>query len=117
MTNCDNLAHSFGEKDKEILKNLTSIVLESSADTEIFTLRFTFKDNEYFKNKELTKKFIIEEGKDFPTSTVGTEIEWLEGKDVTVKVVEKVYNKLIILRNKKIKRLVHKELLKRKKHN
>ncbi|CAD8086586.1 unnamed protein product [Paramecium sonneborni] len=89
LTNCDNLSHVFGEKDKDILKFLTSIILETSADTEVFTLRFTFKDNEYFKNKELTKKFIIEEGKDFPTSTVGTVIEWNEGKDVTVKIVEK----------------------------
>lgn len=95
LTNCENLAHCFGEKDKEVLKYLTSIVLETSADTEVFTLRFTFKDNEFFKNKELTKKFIIEEGKDFPTSTEGTVIEWNEGKDVTVKLVEKVLNILI----------------------
>ncbi|CAK81442.1 unnamed protein product (macronuclear) [Paramecium tetraurelia] len=64
-------------------------ILNLNSDTEVFTLRFTFKDNEHFKNKELTKKFIIEEGKDFPTSTVGTVIEWNEGKDVTVKIVEK----------------------------
>lgn len=70
---------------------MISIDLETSADTEIFTLRFTFSDNEYFKNKELTKKFIIEEGEDFPKSTVGTVIEWNENKDVTFKLVEKVY--------------------------
>lgn len=62
----------WGEKDKEILKYLTSIEVEMSADTPVFTLRFTFKDNEYFTNKELTKKFIIEGDEQFPKKTIGT---------------------------------------------
>lgn len=80
----------WGEKDKEILKFLDSVELETSADTQVFTLTFHFRQNEYFTNKELSKKFIIEDNADFPKSTIGTPIEWNDGKDVTVKMIEKV---------------------------
>ena len=83
------MGHVWGEKDKEILKFLSAVELEMSNDTEVFTLKFQFKDNEYFKNKELYKKFILEAGEEFPKKTEGTEIEWIEGKDVTTKLVEK----------------------------
>lgn len=79
----------WGEKDKEILKFLDSVELETSADTQVFTLTFHFRQNEYFTNKELSKKFIIEDNADFPKSTIGTPIEWNDGKDVTVKMIEK----------------------------
>jgi nucleosome assembly protein 1-like 1 len=73
-----------------------------------FTLKFTFRENEFFTNTELTKTFHFkapaqpghdhdhhhhghaEEEEDFPIKTVGTEIQWKEGKNITKKVVQKV---------------------------
>lgn len=70
-----------------------------------FTLKFTFKQNEHFDNTELTKTFHFKDAKDkvehahehehhhddaeedFPFKSVGTEINWKEGKNITKKTI------------------------------
>ena len=73
-----------------------------STDSDNFTLKFTFKENEHFTNTELTKTFHFkepkaneghahhhhdEEDEDFPFKTVGTDINWKEGKNITKKTI------------------------------
>lgn len=90
-----------------MLKFLTRIQAELATDSDNFTLRFTFKENEHFTNTELTKTFHFKEPKakdvaakdahdhhhhdeaeeDFPFKTVGTEIKWNAGKDITKKTI------------------------------
>lgn len=40
--------------------------------------------NDYFENETLTKSFVLKDD-DEPISGAGTEIEWKEGKNITVK--------------------------------
>jgi hypothetical protein len=47
-------------------------------------LTFTFEENEYMKNTELTKK-IVTKGESDIERAEGTEIEWKAGKDLTKK--------------------------------
>jgi len=76
------------EKDRAILQSLTDMRYELHETGHGFTLIFEFEENSYFKNKLLTKSFhqlkpnMIEK-------CVGTEIEWNEGCDVTVKKTKK----------------------------
>lgn len=83
------------EKDLEVLQSLVSLQVEFVADKDDFTLRFVFADNAFFTNKELTKTFVFPEKKDkcgepaFPSSTVGTKIDWKEGQNLTKKTVQK----------------------------
>jgi nucleosome assembly protein 1-like 1 len=54
-----------------------------------FTLRFHFAENDYFTNKVVEKKFIFE-NEDHPVRSVGTEIEWKQGRNITKKIQKKV---------------------------
>jgi len=83
------VAPEIKEKDEEILKHLTNIVyIPDESDSLKFELVFTFSENEFFTNTTLTKSFVMRDD-DEPLSGKGTEIEWKEGKDVTVKLVKK----------------------------
>jgi len=53
-----------------------------------FDLIFSFEDNSYFKNSELTKSF-FQLKPNMIEKCVGTQIEWNEGTDVTVKKAKK----------------------------
>jgi len=61
------------------------------ADSENYSLVFTFSENDYFTNTELRKRFIFPKGEeaDRPEKTEGTEINWKSGKNVTVKKISK----------------------------
>ena len=59
------------------------------ADTENFSLVFSFSENEYFSNTELRKRFIFGKEEENLEQTEGTEIEWKSGKNVTVKKISK----------------------------
>lgn len=79
----------WGDRDHEVLKSLKQINLEITADTNNFALKFTFDNNDFFTNQELTKKFYYKDNEDFPFKTEGTEITWKEGQNVTKKSVSK----------------------------
>jgi nucleosome assembly protein 1-like 1 len=85
--------------DEEILENLTDIKVSlNSPDNTGFTLSFLFKENEFFSNCELTKRYILRPDHD-PESPLeydgpeiykceGCPINWKEGKDVTQKTIK-----------------------------
>lgn len=58
-----------------------------------FELRFHFAPNEYFTNEVLKKTFYMKE-EDLAEKSVGTEIAWKEGKNITKKTIKKVKNYL-----------------------
>nr|XP_020010435.1 nucleosome assembly protein 1-like 2 [Castor canadensis]XP_020043983.1 LOW QUALITY PROTEIN: nucleosome assembly protein 1-like 2 [Castor canadensis] len=87
--------------DEPILKLLTDIKVKLSEPGEplSFTLEFHFKPNEYFKNELLTKTYVLKSklgyydphpyrGSAIEYST-GCEIDWNEGKNVTLKTMKK----------------------------
>jgi len=79
--------------DEPILKHLTDIKVSfpDKECAETFCLTFEFSANEYFKNSVLTKTFNMESVPEGTTlkDIVSSEIEWKEGKNVTVKKVQK----------------------------
>ena len=52
-----------------------------------FEIVFHFDENPFFIDNELKKKFFMKD--DFPYKTMGTIINWREGKDLTKKEVKK----------------------------
>lgn len=92
------------DKDHEVLAHLDKVEFQLFPQKNDFSLTFTFKPNEFFENTVLTKKFLysqVKEEADYPKSSEGTHINWKEGKNITVKVVQKVnMNKLCRLETK-----------------
>lgn len=93
LSNCSDFASEIEEHDIPALEGLTDIqcsALDHPFDG--FTLKFLFKDNEFFDNSELTKMYMFE-SQDHPgeesTQEVkdcqGCEINWKPGKNLTVK--------------------------------
>lgn len=77
------------EQDKPVLKYLTNISTELLNDSD-YKITFTFAPNEYFANTELTKTMIMDkDDEDICKETKGTEIQWKEGKNTTVKTIKK----------------------------
>ena len=77
------------EHDKPILKYMTNVTIEDLKDND-YKVIFTFAPNEYFKNSELTKIMMMDkEDKEICKETKGTEIQWNEGKNVTVSIIKK----------------------------
>ncbi|RHY33435.1 hypothetical protein DYB32_002081 [Aphanomyces invadans] len=71
------------------LEFLTDIKSESSTEHSGFRLEFTFAPNPFFENTVLTKAYDVAEGPDGDAmlkNIQGTEIKWLEGKNLTEKV-------------------------------
>lgn len=77
------------DKDEEILKKLTDIEIRREENSEDYTIVFHFDENEYFTNKELTKKVICNKKDGEPEKFEGCEIDWKEGKNITKKKVTK----------------------------
>lgn len=88
--NCEVLNEEVREQDEPIFKSLTSVRFfkgqENGKETQTF--EFKFSPNEYFTNEVLNKKFFMNDD-DTANQSEGTEIQWKEGKNVTVKVVKK----------------------------
>lgn len=63
-------------------------VPEGGDDSLNFKLVFTFSENEFFSNTELTKTFVLKDEQEAEEAT-STEIDWKEGKNITVKTVKK----------------------------
>jgi nucleosome assembly protein 1-like 1 len=93
MRNCSIIAGNITEKDEVILHSLTNITTETLPEGEHigFKLEFTFAENEFFTNKVLTKTYMMADTSDDPVleKAVGTPIDWVPGKNVTVKIKKK----------------------------
>ncbi|XP_036295812.1 nucleosome assembly protein 1-like 2 [Pipistrellus kuhlii] len=101
LKNVDTLTPLIKKYDEPILKLLTDIKVKFSDPGEplSFTLEFHFKPNEYFKNELLTKTYVLKSRLAYydPHPYRGTaieyctgcEIDWNEGKNVTLKTIKK----------------------------
>lgn len=101
LKNVDTLTPLIKKYDEPILKLLTDIKVKLSDPGEplSFTLEFHFKPNEYFKNELLTKTYVLKSRLAYydPHPYRGTaieyctgcEIDWNEGKNVTLKTIKK----------------------------
>lgn len=94
------LADMIQTHDEPILKELLDITIVHDTNDMAYTLEFHFKpNNEYFKESVLTKKYFVrsEIDKEEPFAFEGPEIykctgcviNWLPGKNVTVKTIKK----------------------------
>lgn len=93
MKNMIALADLITAKDEEVLRSLTDIRL-SYLDVPGFRIEFEFADNEFFTNKVLTKSYYYQQqagyGGDFIYDHAeGMDIQWNDGKDLTVKIETK----------------------------
>lgn len=66
ITNCRAIQEHLNpdgpnDRDSEVLKHLTKVEVRYVENSDDFTLVFTFRENEYFTNTELTKKFYFKE--------------------------------------------------------
>lgn len=95
------------EKDADALTYLTNITCETvtgtskqpadedggpeeEIETTGFKLTFTFKENPYFTNTVLTKTYyMLDDDEPVLERSEGTEIDWKQGKNITVKVMKK----------------------------
>ena len=76
------------EKDRPILMHLQDIDCVLHNPGYGFDLIFTFEKNDYFKNAELRKSFIMAR-QNIIEKCDGAVIDWKDGKDVTVKKIKK----------------------------
>ncbi len=100
MKNTDIIGETIQEQDEQVLKFLRDIRVKLHDSKPYgYTLEFYFADNEFFTNKVLTKAYELATEKDDrdPLSydgpslyrSVGCTIDWVKGKDVTVRLVKK----------------------------
>jgi nucleosome assembly protein 1-like 1 len=77
------------EIDLPILNYVTDIKA-TKEEGNSYKIIFTFAPNDYFTNTELTKIMIMDKKDDqICKETIGTKIQWKEGKNVTVKTTTK----------------------------
>eukprot|EP01055_Gregarina_sp_Pseudo9_P005235 Gregarina_sp_Pseudo_9__5234@NODE_589_length_2542_cov_104_537755_g555_i0_p1_GENE_NODE_589_length_2542_cov_104_537755_g555_i0NODE_589_length_2542_cov_104_537755_g555_i0_p1_ORF_typecomplete_len401_score120_69NAP/PF00956_18/3_1e54RPC/PF03428_13/0_036_NODE_589_length_2542_cov_104_537755_g555_i012672469 len=82
-------------RDEELLKYVTDITYSwANPDEQMdFTIVFKFAENPFFQNSELTKTFKLEiEGETqdpILLRSIGTTIQWKDGRDITTKTVTK----------------------------
>lgn len=99
LKNVGTLSEMVQEHDEVILKHLIDITVSFQECPMGFTLEFHFSPNEYFTNTILTKEYAMKlapdpddpfafEGPEIFKSK-GCNIEWNEGKNVTLKTVRK----------------------------
>jgi nucleosome assembly protein 1-like 1 len=90
-------AEEIGPDDEEPLSYLSDIKSTTNlgAGKKGFQLAFVFKPNPYFEETMLTKTYLMDPDDDDEclTKAVGTDITWKEGKNITVKVIEKKQKK------------------------
>ncbi|KAL6402633.1 putative nucleosome assembly protein I [Ilyonectria robusta] len=93
MKNQISLAEMITDRDEAALKHVTDIRMEY-LDKPGFRLIFEFAENGFFKNKTLSKTYIYQNesgyGGDFIYDHAdGDKIEWLPGRDLTVRIESK----------------------------
>lgn len=81
------------QEDTTALESLEDIKIVYDETYNTFTLFFEFKENEFFSNRVLSKKYsltdILDEKGPQLLEVVGTEIEWKEGKNLCMKEIKK----------------------------
>jgi|GEM_PF-4081202 len=75
------------EIDEPLLKHLTKIEAEKNEELTKFSVYFYFSENEWFSNTKVAKHFDIEDTE--IKKAYGDDINWKEGKNITVKTVKK----------------------------
>lgn len=87
---------TINDKDAEVLSYCTDVRCEQfhsegeEEGDEGFRLVFSFRDNPYFTNNQLTKTYHLSEEDDMMLRKIETSgVHWKAGKDVTVKVLKK----------------------------
>lgn len=93
MKNQVSFAEIITDRDEAALKHLTNIRMEY-LDVPGFRIIFEFASNEFFSNKTLTKTYYYQSemgyGGDFIYDHAeGDKIDWLQGKDLTVRIEAK----------------------------
>ena len=93
--NVDQLSEMMGPDDEPILRCLTDIAFVYQAEPIGFDLVFSFKENEFFEDNVLVKKYLMSGDPDAHdpflydglriNKCVGCTIHWKAGKNVTVK--------------------------------
>ena len=77
------LVDDITEEDEKALESLIDVEnVYDPDDHESFALKFVFKDNKYFKEKELTRKAKCSNGEILCIE--GTPITWKEGQSLTL---------------------------------
>ncbi len=86
LVSSDIVGEEVREIDEPLIKHLTRIqaVRESENNLKII---FTFSENEWFTNTTLTKEFELDG--DSIKRSFGDEVNWKEGKNITIKTVKK----------------------------
>ncbi|KAJ3110800.1 hypothetical protein HDU96_006262 [Phlyctochytrium bullatum] len=80
------------DRDEDCLKSLSNITFAYLDDNPGFKLEFFFDDNEYFTNKVLTKTYFLTNSTDSSYGDIiyeraeGCEIDWKEGKNLSVTI-------------------------------
>ena len=82
------------EGDVDALEALEDIRCAYNEDMTACTITFVFRENEFFKNRELTKVYTVDpdfldENANIASIEAPTPIEWKEGKNLTVKEIQK----------------------------
>lgn len=93
MKNQPSLVEMITDEDNEALKHLSDIRMEYLSKPG-FKLVFSFSDNDFFTNSNLSKTYFYQEengyGGDFIYDHAeGHKIDWKQGKDLTVKIESK----------------------------
>ena len=83
MLNHSTLGLNIKDCDKPILKNLINIESHLHPNSQDFSIKFFFKENEYFHNEVLNKRFIVPQTSEKAQRVETTEINWKEGKKPT----------------------------------
>ena len=80
------------ERDEHVLKDLMDIRCSTLPEEEGvgFRIEFFFRQNNFFSNTTLTKTYYMEDSEyDEVERAKGTEIQWKEGRNLTVKTTKK----------------------------
>ena len=93
MKNQISLAEMITDRDEAALKHLTDIRMEY-LEKPGFRLIFEFEENEFFTNKTITKTYFYQEENGYFGDFIydhaeGDEIDWKQGKDLTVRTETK----------------------------
>ncbi|QCE09063.1 nucleosome assembly protein 1;4-like [Vigna unguiculata] len=83
----EKLAELITEDDEGALQYLEDIKCRLE-DSKAFKLGFFFSANPYFRNSVLEKTYMVDKVGSVSVKAEGTEIEWLPGKCLTVKVLQ-----------------------------